>query len=95
MRTLHFHHVDHDALLAWSKQDPATGDTVVVVLSLDPHEAREGTLFLDLHELGFDHDARLVAHDEVTGETYDWGAANYVRLDPARTCAHVVHVTSR
>ena len=95
MRTLRFHHVDHDALVAWSKQDPATGDTVVVVLSLDPHEAREGTLYLDLPALGLPADARLVAHDEVTGETYDWGPASYVRLDPARACAHVVHVQPR
>jgi starch synthase (maltosyl-transferring) len=95
MRTLHFHHVDHDALLVWSKQDPATGDTVVVVLSLDPHEAREGTVFLDLDVLGLPHDAELVAHDEVTGETYPWGAATYVRLDPARAPAHVLHVTTR
>ena len=39
--------------------------------------------------------AQTPVKDEVTGETYDWGAANYVRRDPARTCAHVVHVTSR
>ena len=95
MRTLHFHHVDHDALLAWSKQDPATGDTVVVVLSLDPHETREGTLHLDLAALGLPGDARLVAHDEVTGETYEWGPSNYVRLDPVRACAHIVSVAPR
>src|SRR5690606_27399326 len=40
MRTLRFHEVDHEALIAYSKQDPASGDTVVVVVSLDPHEAR-------------------------------------------------------
>ena len=28
MRTLRFHDVDHDALVAYSKRDPATGDTV-------------------------------------------------------------------
>ncbi|WP_366077713.1 alpha-1,4-glucan--maltose-1-phosphate maltosyltransferase, partial [uncultured Aeromicrobium sp.] len=90
MRTLRFHHIDHDALIAYSKQDPATGDTVVVVVSLDPHEAREGTLWLDLPALGFSYDERLAAHDEVTGETYQWGAANYVRLDPGRACAHII-----
>ncbi len=95
MRTLHFHHVDHDALLAWSKQDPETGDLVVVVLSLDPHEAREGTVFLDLDAIGLSPDAELVAHDEVTGETFPWGPATYVRLDPARAPAHILHVTPR
>ena len=95
MRTLHFHHVDHDALLVWSKQDPETGDLVVVVLSLDPHEAREGTVFLDLDAIGLSPDTELVAHDEVTGETFPWGAATYVRLDPARAPAHILHVTPR
>jgi starch synthase (maltosyl-transferring) len=90
MRTLRFHHVDHDALIAYSKQDPATGDTVVVVVSLDPHEPREGTLYLDLASLGFAPDAHLVAHDEITGETFSWGPANYVRLAPDRACAHIV-----
>ncbi|AXT85525.1 alpha-1,4-glucan--maltose-1-phosphate maltosyltransferase [Aeromicrobium sp. A1-2] len=90
MRTLHFHHIDHDALIAYSKQDPATGDTVVIVVSLDPHEVREGTLWLDLPALGFSPGEHLVAHDEVTGETYDWGDGNYVRLDPTRASAHII-----
>ena len=95
MRTLHFHHIDHDALMVYSKQDPATGDTVLVVVSLDPHEAREGTMWLDLPALGFAPGDRLIAHDEVTGETYDWGESNYVRLDPLRAVAHVVTLTRR
>ncbi len=95
MRTLHFHHIDHDALMVYSKQDPATGDTVLVVVSLDPHEAREGTMWLDLPALGFAPGDRLIAHDEVTGETYDWGESNYVRLDPLRAVAHVVSLTRR
>ncbi|MFE2440430.1 hypothetical protein ACFXA8_38175, partial [Streptomyces sp. NPDC059409] len=30
--------------------------------------------------------------DELTGETYHWGRANYVRLEPGRTPAHVCTV---
>ncbi|WP_199439220.1 maltotransferase domain-containing protein [Umezawaea beigongshangensis] len=95
MRTLRFHHVDNDALLAYSKQDPATGDTVVVVVTLDPQNSQEGTVWLDLPALGFEWHERLIAHDEVTGETWDWGQANYVRLDPLRAVAHVVGVQRR
>ena len=95
MRTLRFHEVDHEALIAYSKQDPESGDTVVVVVSLDPHEAREGTLRLDLPSLGFEPGEYLIAHDEVTGETYGWSDANYVRLDPARACAHIVSLTRK
>ncbi|GAB2756813.1 DUF3416 domain-containing protein [Nocardioides salsibiostraticola] len=93
MRTLCFHHVDNDALLAYSKRDPATGDTVVVVVSLDPVGTREGTLWLDLAALGFGPGEALQAHDEVTGETYQWGDSNYIRLDPARAVAHVLSLS--
>jgi len=95
MRTLHFHHVDNDALLAYSKQDPATGDTVVTVVTLDPYGPQEGTLWLDTGALGFEAHERLIAHDEVTGDTWDWGPANFVRLEPWRAVAHVVSVRRR
>jgi starch synthase (maltosyl-transferring) len=95
MRTLRFHHVDNGALLAYSKQDPATGDTVVTVVNLDPHGAQEGTLWLELEALGFEWHERLIAHDEVTGETWDWGQANFVRLEPWRAVAHIVTVRRR
>ncbi len=92
LRTLRFHHVDNDALLAYSKQDPETGDTVVTVVSLNPYGPEEGTLWLDLPSLGLHWDDRLLAHDEVTGETWNWGQTNYVRLEPWRAVAHVVGI---
>ncbi|QWF82682.1 maltotransferase domain-containing protein [Amycolatopsis sp. CA-230715] len=95
LRTLRFHHVDNDALLAYSKQDPATGDTVVVVVTLDPYAPQEGTVWLDLPSLGFEWHERLIAHDEVTGDTWDWGQANYVRLEPWRAVAHIVGIRRR
>jgi starch synthase (maltosyl-transferring) len=95
MRTLRFQHIDNGGLIAYSKQDPATGDTVVVVATLNPYSAEEGTLWLDLASLGFGWHDRLIAHDEVTGETWDWGQANYVRLEPWRAVAHVVSLQRR
>ena len=46
----------------------------------------------EVSALGLDWEDRIVAHDEVTGETYDWGAHNYVRLDPVRAVAHVISI---
>jgi starch synthase (maltosyl-transferring) len=92
LRSLYFHHVDNDALIAYSKTDPATGDTVLVVVTLDPHNAQQGTLWLDLPELGLDWHERITAHDEVTGDTWDWGQANFVRLEPWRAVAHVISI---
>ncbi len=90
LRELRFHDVDNDALIAYSKTDPATGDTVVCVVTLDPHRPQEGTLRLDPTALGLDE--QFTAHDEVSGQTWRWGRENYVRLDPAVAVAHIVDV---
>ncbi len=89
-RTLHFHAVDNDALLAYSKVDPVSGDCVLVVVSLNPFGPEEGTVWLDQPALGHDWQDRFTVHDEVTGEYYQWGQSNYVRLEPWRTVTHVL-----
>lgn len=90
LRTVHFHHVDNDALLAYSKFDPATGDTVLVVVTLNPFGAEQATLHLDMWALGMPDYQRFWVRDQISGEDYNWGQDNYVRLDPARAVAHIV-----
>ncbi|MGW5202515.1 DUF3459 domain-containing protein, partial [Streptomyces spiralis] len=90
LRDLHFHHADNDAVLVYSKN--AGSDTVVVVVNLDPHHTQEATVSLDMPHLGLDGHASMSVLDELTGETYHWGRTNYVRLDPGRGPAHVLHV---
>lgn len=90
MRTLAFHHVDNDALLAYSKFDPVTGDTVLVVVTLNPFGAEDGMLYLDMGALGRHPHERFAVTEQITGEEYQWGDANYVRLDPARAAAHII-----
>ena len=81
------HTVDNPDVLAWSKQTGA--DVVLVVVNLDPHGAREATVHLDLPALGLGWEDTIDVHDEVSGQTYAWGARNYVRLDPFVEPAHV------
>ncbi|MGH3978038.1 MAG: alpha-1,4-glucan--maltose-1-phosphate maltosyltransferase [Pseudonocardiaceae bacterium] len=95
LRTLRFHDTDSDALLAYSKTDPAGGDTVICVVTLDSYTTAEGTVRLDLPALGMDWHDRFAAYDEVSGETYDWGEHNYVRLEPWRAAAHILAVRRR
>ncbi|MCA1695836.1 MAG: alpha-1,4-glucan--maltose-1-phosphate maltosyltransferase, partial [Actinobacteria bacterium] len=73
----------------WSKTDAATGDRVLVVVNLDPHGARETTVSLDLPEIAMDWRERFAVTDQITGETYNWGRRNYVRLDPFVEPAHI------
>ncbi|GAA4387022.1 alpha-1,4-glucan--maltose-1-phosphate maltosyltransferase [Tsukamurella soli] len=90
LRYLHFHHIDNDALIAYSKFDPRTGDAVLVVVNLNPFGAESGTLWIDLPAIGKDWHERFTVRDEVTGEQFHWGQANYVRLEPWRNVAHIV-----
>ncbi len=92
LRTIHFHGVDNDALLAYSKFDPATGDCVLVVVTLNAFGPEEATLFLDMAALGMEPYERFWVRDEITGQEFQWGQANYVRIDPAQAVAHVINM---
>jgi starch synthase (maltosyl-transferring) len=110
LRNLRFHTVDQSDWLCFSKRvtpreeaaDPsgraepggARADTVLVIVNLDPHQPREATVWLDLPALGMDWGAGFTVTDELTGESYRWGQANYVRLDPSVTTAHIFTVTA-
>ncbi|MFJ4686911.1 alpha-glucosidase C-terminal domain-containing protein, partial [Streptomyces sp. NPDC088789] len=90
LRNLRFHPTDNDAVIAYSKRDGA--DRVLVVVNLDPHHTQEATVSLDMPRLGLAPNAALTVHDELSGETYQWGSTNFVRLEPGRTPAHVLRV---
>jgi starch synthase (maltosyl-transferring) len=92
MRTIRFHHIDNDALLAISKFDPVTGDAVLAVITLNPFGPEEGTLWLDMGALGMEPYERFWVRDEITGEEYQWGQANYVRLEPFKAVAHILNM---
>jgi starch synthase (maltosyl-transferring) len=93
LRNLRFHHVDQPDMMCFSKRSQRDEDTVLVVVNLDPHAPREATVWLDMPALGMDRGSRFVVSDELSGEAYLWGQANYVRLDPAVTPAHIFAVT--
>jgi starch synthase (maltosyl-transferring) len=92
LRNLRFHHVDQPELICFSKRAPLEEDTVLVVVNLDPHQPREATVWLDLPALGLESDADFVVTDELSGQSFRWGRANYVRLDPGYEPAHIFQV---
>ncbi|GGV65066.1 alpha-1,4-glucan:maltose-1-phosphate maltosyltransferase 2 [Streptomyces longisporoflavus] len=89
LRNLRFHRTDSDAVLCYSKR-AADGDWVIVVLNLDPHDAREATITLDLPALGLERSETFQVHDALSGASYRWGRDNYVRLDPRHQVAHIL-----
>lgn len=92
LRTIRFHHVDNDALIAYSKFDPVSGDQVLVIVTLNPFGPEEATVWLDMGALGMEPYDRFWVRDEITGDEYQWGQANYVRLDPVRAVAHILNM---
>jgi starch synthase (maltosyl-transferring) len=94
LRNLRFHGSDQPDILCFSKRVSAdsgdTADTVIVVVNLDSNFAREATVWLDSAALGIDTSAGFTVTDELTGQKFRWGQANYVRLDPAVAPAHIL-----
>ncbi len=66
---------------------------MLVVANLDTRHTQEATVSLDMPQLGLDWHESVPVRDELTGETYQWGSANYVRLGPGG--AHVLVVGGR
>ncbi|GAA4802308.1 maltotransferase domain-containing protein [Nocardioides caeni] len=103
LRNLRMHQADDDHVVCFSKvstgleargpapQPAASADRVIVVLSLDPHNARESMVHLDLAALGLPPGTTFTVLDEPTGSEWTWSEHNYVRLDPSQP-AHILVV---
>jgi starch synthase (maltosyl-transferring) len=98
LRNLRFHYSDQTDILCFSKRTspdfPGPPDIVLVVVNLDPGRPREATVWLDSAALGLDAGAGFSVTDELTGQEFSWGQANYVRLDPAVAPAHILTAAS-
>ncbi len=96
LRNLRFHHSESDDVLCFTKQTAGVAgqpdDLVIVVVNLDPHGARETVVNLDLPSLGMEWGDSFSVHDLLSGNTWLWGARNYVRIDPFREPAHILEV---
>ncbi|HEU5044495.1 MAG TPA: maltotransferase domain-containing protein [Nocardioidaceae bacterium] len=90
LRNLVVHHSDDESILVYSKS--AGEDTVLVVVNVDPHAARETTVHVDMPALGMDWQDTFMVHDELTEQSWRWGEHNYVRLDPFNQPAHIFTV---
>ncbi len=88
--TLRFHDCDNPSLLCFSKEDPESGDVVLVVVNLDYHHRHSGWIDLDPETIGVDETESYQVHDLLGHERFSWcGRRNYVELDPQVMPAHV------
>jgi starch synthase (maltosyl-transferring) len=96
LRGLQFHQSNSDQILAYSRVSDDGSDIMLCVVNLDPLQWHEDTLTLDLGALGLPWDEPFDVHDELSGQNFVWlGPSPYVRLDPADTPAHILHLRAR
>jgi starch synthase (maltosyl-transferring) len=95
-RGLHFCPIDNDQLIAYLKVDAVSGNIILTVVNLDPHQAHSGWIDLDVSSLRFDTEQPYQVHDLLSEQRYIWrGRHNYVMLDPQRAPAHVFRLRKR
>ncbi len=87
-----FHPTDNDTLLCYSRR-AEDGDTLLVVVNLDPHHTQSGWVSLELSSLGLEPEATFQVHDLLGDARYLWrGARNFVKLDPAVMPAQIFRI---
>jgi starch synthase (maltosyl-transferring) len=97
LRNLDVHWSDDEAILVYSKYLPAAfnngvADAIIVVANVDPHSVRETMVHLDESRFGVTPGEGFTVTDLITGESFDWGTDNYVRLDAFAEPVHILHV---
>ena len=95
-RSLRFHAVDNDQLVAYSKRSDDLSNVVLVVVNLDPHHVQSGFVEFPVEELALDPRAPWQVHDLLSDARFFWhGSRNFVELDPRASPAHVFRVRRR
>ncbi|UCG14892.1 MAG: alpha-1,4-glucan--maltose-1-phosphate maltosyltransferase, partial [Deltaproteobacteria bacterium] len=93
---LHFHQVDNEKLIAYSKYTEDLSNIILVVVNLDPHHRHGGWLELDLEALGILPQQSYQMHDLLSDARFLWyGSKNYVELDPQMVPAHIFRLRRR
>jgi len=101
LRNLSFHWSDDEAIVVFSKHLPAEltadgiADTILVVVNVDAHSARETTVHLDTTIWGVAPGDAYEVEDLLSGAVWTWNDHNYVRLDAFVEPVHILHVKER
>ncbi len=92
-RTLEFHPIDNEEILAFTKSDREAGNVVLVLVNLDPHHTQSGWLELPTARLGLEAGHPYQMHDLLTGARFLWhGRRNFVQLDPHHVPVHILRL---
>jgi starch synthase (maltosyl-transferring) len=92
LKGLYFHGISNENLLCYSRRHEDSGDTVIVVVCLDPQSQQWAETDLWMPALGLHWPDVVEVVDELSGEVYQWGQRNAVGLDPHWRAAHVLSI---
>lgn len=90
---LHFHSVNNDQLICYSKQTEDRSNVILVIVNLDYRYKQSGWVELSLEKLGLKPEQAYQVHDLLTDARYRWhGTRNYVELNPQTIPAHLFRI---
>jgi starch synthase (maltosyl-transferring) len=95
-RNLHFHPIDNEQLICYSKHTADFSNVILMVVNLDPHHTHSGWLELPLTELGFDTDKPFQVHDLLSDARYLWHSPrNFIELNSQVMPAHIFRIRKK
>ncbi|MBT8394108.1 MAG: alpha-1,4-glucan--maltose-1-phosphate maltosyltransferase [Flavobacteriaceae bacterium] len=78
-----FCHIENDNLMAFYKWDQDKANELLIIVSLDPYYAQQGTVQIPLYDLGVQQGHQIQVQDLVTGSSYNWfNEWNFIELHP-------------
>jgi starch synthase (maltosyl-transferring) len=78
-----FCHIENDNLLAFYKWNNDKTNELLIIISLDPYYAQQGSLQLPLADLSLSHGDHIQVHDLITDSSYSWtNEWNFIELHP-------------
>jgi|TARA_B110000438_G_scaffold291359_1_gene328201 starch synthase (maltosyl-transferring) len=86
---------DNPQIIAYMKQNFDRTNQFIVVVNMDWFNPQSGTLNISLESMGFGPDAEFTITDllDPSRTSYRWrGTNNFVKLDPAKSPAHIFQV---
>ncbi len=93
---VHFHPVDNEELICYSKHTGDLSNIILVIVNLDPHHLHGGWVELPVGLFGLDSQQPYQAHDLLSDARYLWhGERNYVEIDPRVVPAHIFSLRRR
>ena len=95
LTNLRFLKTDNEQMLCYAKSDAARSNVLLIAVNLDPHNAQSCQVLVPPGVIGDGPVGNYAVRDLLTGASYEWGASNYVRLDPQVQPAHILRVERR